>query len=154
MGEPPYRDFPWSNSRVLGYYELIETAYTPPASYVARGDASGVGMFGVGGREYSFLENANLLRGLLDTFSLMYPQLQDVDFRVDVPRLDVPVYILDGEHELRGRRELAHAWFAALDAPSKQLVTFPDAGHAVAFEQLDAVQRLLLEEILPATYAD
>lgn len=76
MGEPPYRDFPWSNSRILGYYELLETPYTPPAPYVERGEASGVGMFGVGGREYSFLENANLLRGLLDTFSLMYPQLQ------------------------------------------------------------------------------
>jgi pimeloyl-ACP methyl ester carboxylesterase len=152
MGEPPYRDFPWSNSRVMGYYELLETPYTPTASYVERGEASGVGMFGVGGREYSFLENANLLRGLLDMFSLMYPQLQGIDFREDVPRLEVPVYILDGEHELSGRRSLSHQWFEALKAPSKQLITFPDAGHAVAFEQLDEVQRLLVDEILPATY--
>ena len=153
MGEPPYRDSPWSNSRVMGFYELLETPFTPPASYVERGNASGVGMFGVGGREYSFLENANLLRGLLDMFSLMYPQLQAVDFRTDVPRLEVPVYLLDGEHELNGRRTLSHQWFDALEAPSKELITFPDAGHAVAFEQLDAVQRLLVDEVLPATYA-
>ena len=153
LGEPPYDDSPWSNSRVLGCYELLETPYTPPAPYVQRGEASGVGMFGVGGREYGFIENANLLRGLVDMFSIMYPQLQDLDFRTDVPRLEVPVYLLDGEHELRGRRELAHEWFDALDAPSKRLVTYPDAGHAVAFEQVDAVHRLLVDEIVPATYA-
>ena len=152
MGEPPYADSPWANSRVMGLYPLLETPYTPPVAYQQRGAASGVGMFGVGGQEYSFIENANLLRGLLDMFSLMYPQLQGIDFRTDVPSLDVPVYVLDGEHEIRGRRELAHEWFAALDAPVKQLVTYPDAGHAVAFEQLDAVHRLLVEEIVPATY--
>jgi pimeloyl-ACP methyl ester carboxylesterase len=152
LGEPPYLDTPWSNSLVMGWYELLETPYTPPASYVERGEASGVGMFGVGGREYSFVDNVNLLRGLLDMFSLMYPQLQDVDFRADVPRLDVPVWVLDGEHELRGRRQLAHEWFDGLSAPDKHLVTYPDAGHAVAFEQLDAFRVLLLDEIVPATY--
>ncbi len=153
LGEPPYDDSPWSNSRVLGYYELLESSYTPPEAYVRRGNASGVGMFGVGGREYSFLDNANLLRGLLDMFSLMYPQLQDVDFRTDVPSLEVPVYVLDGAHELRARRELALEWFEALIAPTKRLVTLPDAGHAVAFEQVDALHRLLVEEIVPAAGA-
>lgn len=152
LGEPPYRDSPWSNSVILGYYPLLETPYTPPAAYISRGEASGVGMFGLGGREYGFLENANVLRGLLDMFSLVYPQLQEIDFRVDVSSLDVPVYVLDGEHELRGRRELAHEWFEGLSAPHKQLVTYPDAGHAVAFEQLEAVHRLLVDEIVPATY--
>ncbi len=152
LGEPPYADSPWSYSVVMGYYELLETPYSPPAPYVERGNASGVGMFGIGGREYSFIENANLLRGLLDMFSLMYPQLQDIDFRTDVRRLEVPVYVLDGEHELRGRRELAREWFDALTAPSKRLVTYGDAGHAVAFEELDAFRRLLVDEIVPATY--
>ena len=152
LGEPPYADSPWAYSTVMGLYPLLETPYTPPASYIERGEASGVGMFGVGGREYGFLENANLLRGLLDTFSLLYPQLQDVDFRTDVPSLEVPVWLLDGRHEIRGRRELAHEWFEALEAPTKQLVTFDDAGHAVAFEELDSLYRLLVDEIVPATY--
>ena len=61
--------------------------------------------------------------------------------------------MLDGEHEIRGRREPSNAWFAALDALAKQLVSYPDAGHAVAFEPLDAVNRLLVEEIVRATYS-
>lgn len=152
LGEPPYRDMPWANSLIMGYYGLLETPYTPPAPYVARGEASGVGSFGLFGREYSFVENANLIRGLVDMFSLMYPQLQDIDFRTDVPALAVPVYVLDGANELRGRRELAHEWFAQLTAPHKELITYENAGHAVAFEQADAFLRLMNEEIVPGTY--
>lgn len=152
LGEPPYRDTPWANSLIMGYYGLLETPYTPPAAYIARGEASGVGQFGLMGSEYSFVENANLIRGLVDMFSLMYPQIQDVDLRTDVPELQVPVYVLDGENELRGRRELAHEWFMQLTAPHKELITYADAGHAVAFEQADAFLRLMVDEILPATY--
>jgi pimeloyl-ACP methyl ester carboxylesterase len=152
LGEAPYRDTPWANSLILGLYPLLEDPYTPPRAYIARGEASGVGPFGLMGREYSLVDNVNLLRGLLDSFSLLYPQLQAIDFRSDVPRLEVPVYLLDGAHELRGRRELAREWFAELSAPSKQLITYEDAGHAVAFEQADAFHRLLVEEIVPATY--
>jgi pimeloyl-ACP methyl ester carboxylesterase len=152
LGEPPYRDTPWANSLILGYYGLLETPYTPPAAYVARGEASGVGQFGLFGSEYSFVENANLIRGLVDMFSLMYPQLQDIDFRTDVPELAVPVYVLDGKNELRGRRELAHEWFAQLTAPHKELITYENAGHAVVFEQAYAFLRLMVDEIVPATY--
>jgi len=152
LGEPPYRDTPWANSLILGYYGLLETPYSPPAAYIARGEASGVGQFGLFGTEYSFVENANLIRGLVDMFSLVYPQLQEIDFRTDVPELGVPVYMLDGENELRGRRELAHEWFAQLTAPYKESITYENAGHAVAFEQADAFLRLMNDEIVPATY--
>ena len=85
-----------------------------------RGEASGIGpFFGIMGSEYSFVDKANAIRGLVDMFSLMYPQLQEIDFRADVPELSVPVWVLDGEHELRGRRDLAHEWFDQLSAPSK-----------------------------------
>ena len=152
LGEPPYRDAPWANSLVMGYYPLLETAYTPPAAYVERGEASGVGLFGLLGSEYGFIENANLIRGLIDMFSLVYPQLQEIDFRTAVPALEVPVYVLDGANELRGRRELAHEWFAQLAAPHKELITYENAGHAVAFEQVDALRQLMVEQIVPATY--
>jgi len=153
FGEPPYRDMPWANSVVMGYYPLLETPYDPPEAYVARGEASGIGPFGLFGSEYGFIENANLIRGLVDMFSLMYPQLQEIDFRTDAPELEVPVYVLDGVNELRGRRELALQWFEQLAAPHKELITYEDAGHAVAFEQADALLRLMNEEIVPATYS-
>ncbi len=55
----------------------------------------------------NLVENVNVLRGLLDMFAVMYPQLQNIDFRKTVKQLEVPVYLLDGAAELKGRRDLA-----------------------------------------------
>ena len=122
------------------------------AGVLARANAAGLDPFGILGSEYDLVEKTAVLRGLIDTFALMYPQLYDVDFRRDVARLEVPVYLLDGSAELAGRRDLALEWFAALEAPSKSRITIEDAAHAVAFEQADTVDRLLVERILPETY--
>lgn len=59
---------------------------------------------------------------------------------------------LDGLAELDGRRLPMLEWYEMLDAPTKQLITFEDAAHSVAFEQADEVQRLLNETIVPTTY--
>ena len=152
IGEPPYRDIPWANSNLLAWYEHLYKPYSPSAGYVARGRASGLDPFGVLGSEYTFIEKRNVLRGLIDTFTVMYPQLEAIDFRESATTLEVPVYILDGKAELEGRRALMLEWFERLDAPVKQLVTFDGAAHSVAFEQADEVLRLLNETIVPSTY--
>jgi pimeloyl-ACP methyl ester carboxylesterase len=152
VGAPPYRDIPWANANLLAWYEYLYEPYTPSDGYRARGDASGLDPFGVLGSEYNLVEKANVLRGLIDTFAILYPQLYGIDFRRDVTSLEVPVYVLDGAAELRGRRELMIEWFDDLQAPSKQRVTYQDAAHSVAFEQADEVLRLLNETIIPSTY--
>ena len=150
-GEPPYADV-WAYGYVLEHYELIETDYDPPAAYEARGEESGIGPWGLFASEYTLIDKVNVLRGLIDTFATMYPQLQGIDFRRDVTTLDVPVYILDGEHELAGRRDLALEWYGQLQAPIKRIFTFADAGHAPAREEFEAFHRILIETILPETY--
>jgi pimeloyl-ACP methyl ester carboxylesterase len=152
IGEPPYRDIPWANSNILAWYELIYRPYTPSEGYIARGEAAGLDPFGVLGSEYTLIEKTTVLRGLIDTFSLMYPQLYGLDFRESATRLEVPVWVLDGAAELEGRRALTLEWFEGLEAPSKQLITYEGAAHSVAFEQADEVRRLLTDTIVPATY--
>ena len=152
IGEPPYRDIPWANANLLAWYEYLYAPYTPSPGYLARGEAGGLDPFGILGSEYNVVEKTTVLRGLIDTFALLYPQLYGIDFRRDVTRLDVPVYMLDGAAELEGRRDLALEWFEGLTAPSKTRITFDDAAHSVAFEQADAVARLLTEQIIPRTY--
>ena len=80
-------------------------------------------------------------------FSVMYPQLQEVDLRRDAARLEVPVHVLAGEHELAARTRPAREWFDALRAPVKRWYAFEDSGHSVAFEQADALRRILLEQV-------
>jgi pimeloyl-ACP methyl ester carboxylesterase len=152
MGVPPYRDMPWSNARLLFLYELLYPPFTPSEGYRERGRGAGLDPFGMLGSEYTLVEKAGVLRGLIDTFEALYPQLYGLDLRTAVPSLDVPVWILDGAAELDGRRALAREWYERLEAPSKRLVTLENAAHAVAFEQADEVGRLLTDEIIPSTY--
>lgn len=151
-GEPPYADTPYPNAVVMGYYPQLEQPYTPPQGYINRGTAAHLGPWGIMGSEYSLVDKVNVLRGLIDMFSLMYPQLQGIDFRQDVPKLEVPVYILDGAAELPARRDLALEWYDQLEAPQKQLYTFDNAGHSVAFEQFAALHQILTGTVLPDTY--
>jgi proline iminopeptidase len=150
-GEPPYADSPYANAFVMQQYERLSPPYTPPQSYLERGSAAQLGPWGILGQEYNLVEKVNVLRGLIDMFSVMYPQLQTIDFRQTVKQLEVPVYLLDGEAELKARRALALEWFNALKAPRKQLFRFENAGHSVAFEQFEALSRILTETILPET---
>lgn len=151
-GEPPYRDVPWANTFVMARYEALTPAYEPPAAYLRRGQAAGLGPWGVLGREYGLLDKINVLRGVIDSFSLLYPQLRDLDLRRDADRLEVPIYLLDGRGELAARRDLALEWFEALDAPIKRRFAFDAAGHSVAFEQFEALHRILTDTIVPETY--
>ncbi|MCO6451107.1 MAG: alpha/beta hydrolase [Caldilineales bacterium] len=151
-GEPPYADLPYGNAFVMGQYEHLYKPYTPPQSYIDRGNSAGIDQFGIMGSEYNLVEKMNVLRGLIDMFTIMYPQLQGIDFCRDAARLEVPVYMLDGQAELAARRDLALEWFDILDAPIKRMFSFENAAHAVAFEQYEAFHKILLDTILPETY--
>ena len=70
---------------------------------------------------------------------MLYPQLQEIDFRQDVPKLEVPVYLVTGKYEARGRAVLAQEWFAMLEAPSKESLVFARSGHRSLFEEPAAV---------------
>jgi pimeloyl-ACP methyl ester carboxylesterase len=93
--------------------------------------------------ENSLIDRINGLRSFLDTFSVLYPQLQDLDLRRDVTRLEVPVYVVMGQYEARGRAVPAEEWFEILEAPSKEMVVFEHSGHRPLFEEPAAFASLM-----------
>jgi pimeloyl-ACP methyl ester carboxylesterase len=101
--------------------------------------------------ENTLTDVIDAMTGLLDTFSVLYPQLQEVDFRRDVPSLDVPVHLVIGEHEGRGRAVLAREWLDMLEAPSKEMIVFEHSGHRPPFEE-PAAFASLMATILDETY--
>ena len=151
-GAPPYRSV-YAYGYVMGRYDKLAGDYTEPEAYREALDRAGVGPFGVLGSEYTLPEKLNVVRGLIDTFSALYPQWQRIDFRRTVVRLRVPVYLFTGKHELAARRDLALEWFRALHAPIKRLYDYEDAGHATAFEHFRDLHRIMVRTVLPATYA-
>jgi pimeloyl-ACP methyl ester carboxylesterase len=152
FGEPPYRD-PFANAFVMQQYDKLYKPYTPPESLQRLGATAAweTGPWGVLGREYNAVEKVSVMRGLMDMFSVMYPQLQGIDFRRDVRTLGVEYVMLDGAAELSARRDLALEWYAQLDAPRKRIFTFENAAHSVAQEQFVAFRQILLETVVPET---
>jgi len=98
--------------------------------------------------EYSLIDKVHTFAGFLDTFSVLYPQIQDIDFREDVTQLDVPVYLVQGLHEADGRSELVDEWFSVLDAPTKQMIVLDTSGHRPLFEQPDEFVEIMTDVVL------
>ena len=103
--------------------------------------------------ENTLMDRVNAVRGLADTFAVLYPQLQELDFRTDVPRLDVPVYLVMGRHEAPGRVIPAQEWFDRLDAPSKQWIELDHSSHRASFEEPAAYSALMAQALADADLA-
>ena len=146
IGPPPYTD-------MLAYPVAISTNpdwdnYTPGTDHDPRSSYP-ASLFVP---EYTFTEQVRSMAAMIDTFALMYPQLQDVDFRRDVHRLEVPVYLVEGAHEAPGRAVLARDWFAALTAPSKHLIEFDHSGHDPQLEEPGRFATFMTDVVLNQTY--
>ena len=128
-GPPPY-------AGVLAYEPaLSHMSALYPYDHSVNAEGAGEMSEGLGASEYSLLDKVHVFAGFLDTFAALYPQLQDIDLRVDVPLLEVPVYLFQGRFETPGRAVLAQEWFTALDAPAKQLTIADTSGHRSLWEQ-------------------
>ncbi len=145
MGPPPWRDF-LNYSTVLGYEQDVY-----PYDHQVNAEGAGQMTENLPVGEYGLLDTVNLARGLSDSFALMYPQLQEIDFRLDVPTLEVPVYLAEGRYEPRGRAELAAEWFSQLQAPDKKWIEFPTSGHRPIFEQPGLFHHLMTDTVLVAS---
>jgi CubicO group peptidase (beta-lactamase class C family)/pimeloyl-ACP methyl ester carboxylesterase len=80
--------------------------------------------------EYGLYDKVNFVRGVLDTFGVVYPQLWGVDFRKQAQRLEVPVYFLIGRHDVNASPRLTEEYFNILTAPYKELIWFERSGHS------------------------
>ncbi|MFF0174001.1 alpha/beta fold hydrolase [Micromonospora profundi] len=101
--------------------------------------------------EYSLMEQLHGLAGFLDVFTVLYPQLQEIDLRTQVTQLQVPVYLVQGRHEARGRAEPAQQWFQLIDAPTKKMVIFELSGHRTLFQQPNLFYQLMTTTVLGRT---
>lgn len=102
-------------------------------------------------KEYTLLDQVHVLGAFMDVFSVLYPQIQDIDFRTEATQLDVPVYLAQGRHEAPGRSQLAQEWFKLLDAPSKEIVVFDTSGHRPLWEQPALFHDLMTNTVLAET---
>ncbi len=128
-GPPPFTSF--------DHGEPLLSSEAGVYDYDRSRNAEGAGgmVESIGVPEYTLLEKAHVIPAILDGWDVLYPRLQDVDLRTQVPELRVPVYLVDGAHEVPSRLTTLAEWYAVLRAPHKERVVLASAGHRSLFEQ-------------------
>jgi proline iminopeptidase len=100
-GEPPY-------TAALDYETLLShEGDVYPYDHARNAEGRGQMGEGIFVEEYGLLDKVLNFAGFLDTFPVLYPQLQRLDLRVSATRLEVPVYLFQGAHEASSRSLLA-----------------------------------------------
>ena len=102
----------------------------------------------LGTREYGWLDRLNFFRGIFASMDLLWPQIMSIDLMQQAPRLDVPVYFLEGRYDMEAPSALAEQYHRALVAPRKRLIWFERSAHFVNVEEADAFNRFFTDELL------
>ena len=89
------------------------------------------------GRGYTREELQGILDGARHTISQLAPHRSDFDARVFAARIEIPVFVFQGEHDLNAATGLAIEWFDALEAPRKELHILAGGSHGAFYANSD-----------------
>lgn len=143
QGPPPYfgKGIAWKVTRyimVLSQTMMQNPKITGPG-YDTFGDIFAV--------EYGLYDKVNYFRGLLRVMDTMWPQLWEVDLRKDAATLAVPVYFMEGRHDINAPPHLVEDYYEILAAPHKELIWFEHSGHSPWVDESEKVIDMLVNKV-------
>jgi pimeloyl-ACP methyl ester carboxylesterase len=105
--------------------------------------------------DYSLADTVRALRGITATQAALQPELAPLDLASLVPRLSVPVVMVQGRLDQVAPGSAAQRYAELLQAPSKQLVWFEHSAHYPHLEEPRRFRELLtkIRLSLPASQA-
>lgn len=103
------------------------------------------------GTEYGLIDKVNWFRGLIDGFTVVYPQLADLDFTTQANQLNVPVYFVVGRWDVNAMASLVERYYTGLQAPHKELIWFEKSGHTPIYEEPNKFVDVMVKRVLAQT---
>lgn len=100
--------------------------------------------------EYGYIDKINHTLGLMKSFEIVYPQLQDLDFMTQADQLEVPVYIFAGRDDVNAMSSLVEDFFNKLNAPHKELIWL-NGGHGLGSDNLGQFVDVMVNTVLAQT---
>ena len=104
-------------------------------------------MDGLVDRGYSAEELQAIRDGARFTAGQFAPHQSDFDARVFAARVEVPVFLFQGENDLNTATALAIEWFDALQAPRKELHIVAGGSHGAFYANADEFLAFVAERI-------
>ena len=101
--------------------------------------------------EYGYVDKINHTRGIIDSFDAIYPQLKDLDFITQAPKLDVPVYLFAGRYDVNAMYTIVEEYYNVLESPRKELIWL-EGGHGLGGDSLHQFVDVMLNKVLAETY--
>ena len=97
---------------------------------------------------YSTRDVLSYPSGVLHSIRRLWDEVLEVDLFRDVPRLEVPFYLLMGRYDTVTPPEIAERFLGELDAPHKEKVWFEHSAHCPHLEEPERLARVLAERVL------
>jgi len=94
---------------------------------------------------YTLSEMIGTLRGMRFVQDHLLPDLANLNLFRMLPRLDVPVFLLQGRHDYVAPSSIAEQYYQALQAPKgKQLIWFEESAHMPQYEEPGKFREIVL----------
>ena len=97
--------------------------------------------------EYTPVDWARYAKGSFYSLRQLWGEISQLNFMETVPKLDVPVYITQGRHDLNAPSLLAREWFDRLEAPYKEWIWFEQSAHSPIVEEPARWQAVIREKL-------
>ena len=94
--------------------------------------------------DYSAGDIIRTVRGITATQAALLPDLATMDLTRSLPRIDVPVVMVQGRHDQVAPGESAQQYASSLQAPGKQLIWFETSAHTPHLEEPAKFRDVLL----------
>jgi pimeloyl-ACP methyl ester carboxylesterase len=142
-GPPPYGGSGMA-LKYAAYMDVLQAAMGQPSLTL------GIPLLPQFASEYGLVDRVNYVRGFLETFAVVYPQLQDLDFMTQAAKLDVPVYLLVGRADVNAMASLTEQYYNQLQAPHKELIWFK-SGHSMTDSDTSQFVNVMVHDVLAQT---
>jgi pimeloyl-ACP methyl ester carboxylesterase len=94
--------------------------------------------------DYSLGDVVRTVRGINTTQTALLSEIATVDLVRNVPRIDVPVVMMQGRLDRVAPGEAAERYASSLQGPSKELVWFESSAHTPHLEESDKFRDVLM----------
>jgi len=140
IGPPPHLEVKQFATRVRWATNFGGVASNETYGSLARGLVTSL----VRSPDYSAADVMRTVRGISATQAALLPELANMDLARTLPRIEVPVVIVQGRLDRVAPGEAAQWYADSVEAPSKQLVWFENSAHTPHLEEPEKFRDLLM----------